>query len=61
MVEQVRKLLEKRVESPAELENLRQSILGKRDTSRTCISVCGGTACRAAGAEAVVDAFIDEI
>jgi len=61
MVEQVRKLLEKRVESPAELENLRQSIAGKRDTSRTCISVCGGTACRAAGAEAVVDAFVDEI
>ncbi len=61
MVEQVRKLLEKRVESAAELDNLRQSILGKRDTSRTCISVCGGTACRASGAEAVVDAFIDEI
>jgi NADH:ubiquinone oxidoreductase subunit F (NADH-binding)/(2Fe-2S) ferredoxin/NAD-dependent dihydropyrimidine dehydrogenase PreA subunit len=61
MVEQVRKLLEKRVESAAELENLRQSILGKRDTGRTCISVCGGTACRASGAEAVVEAFIDEI
>jgi len=61
MVEQVRKLLEKRVESAAELENLRQSILGKRDTSRICISVCGGTACRASGAEAVVEAFLDEI
>jgi NADH:ubiquinone oxidoreductase subunit F (NADH-binding)/(2Fe-2S) ferredoxin/NAD-dependent dihydropyrimidine dehydrogenase PreA subunit len=61
MVEQVRKLLEKRVESAAELEKLRQSILGKRDTSRTCISVCGGTACRASGAEAVVEAFLDEI
>jgi NADH-quinone oxidoreductase subunit F len=61
MVEQVRKLLEKRVESVDELEKLRQSILGKRDTSRTCISVCGGTACRASGAEMVVDAFVDEI
>jgi len=61
MVEQVRKLLEKRVESVAELENLRQSILDKRDPSRTCISVCGGTGCRASGAEAVVDAFVDEI
>jgi NADH-quinone oxidoreductase subunit F len=61
MVEQVRKLLEKRVGSAAELENLRQSILNKRDPSRTCISVCGGTGCRASGAEAVVDAFIDEI
>jgi NADH-quinone oxidoreductase subunit F len=61
MVEQVRKLLEKRVGSAAELEKLRQSILSKKDLSRTCISVCGGTGCRASGAEAVVDAFSDEI
>ncbi|MBA7649108.1 hypothetical protein ES703_56902 [subsurface metagenome] len=61
MVEQVRKLLEKRLASAAELENLRQSILCQRDPSRTCISVCAGTGCRASGAEAVVDAFIDEI
>ena len=49
------------IRSPAELENLRQSILSQRDTSRTCISVCGGTGCLASGAEAVVDAFMDEI
>jgi len=61
MVEQVRNLLEKRLGSVAELENLRQSILSKRDPSRACISVCGGTGCRASGAEAVVDALIDEI
>jgi NADH-quinone oxidoreductase subunit F len=61
MVEQVRRLLEKRVESAAELEKLRRSILDKRDTSRTCISVCGGTGCRASGAEEVVEAFLDEI
>ncbi len=61
MVEQVRKLLEKRLESAEGLESLRQSILAKRDPQRTCISVCGGTACRAAGAEGVVDAFLDEI
>ncbi len=61
MAEQVRKLLEKRLGSAAELEHLRQSILSKRDPSRTCISVCGGTGCLASGAEAVVDAFIDEI
>jgi len=61
MVEPVRKLLEKKVESPEELENLRQSILAKRDPKRTCITVCGGTACRASGAEAVVEAFVDEI
>ncbi len=61
MVEQVRKLLEKRLGSAAELENLRRSILQRRDPSRTCISVCAGTGCRASGAETVVDAFIDEI
>jgi len=61
MVEQVRKLLEKKVESAEGLESLRQSILANRDPQRTCISVCGGTACRAAGAEEVVEAFLDEI
>ncbi len=61
MVEQVRKLLENRLTSAAELEKRRQSILNKRDPKRTCISVCGGTGCRASGAEAVVDAFFDEI
>jgi NADH:ubiquinone oxidoreductase subunit F (NADH-binding)/(2Fe-2S) ferredoxin/NAD-dependent dihydropyrimidine dehydrogenase PreA subunit len=61
MAEQVRKLLEKRLGSVAELEKLRRSIISKRDPSRTCISVCGGTGCLASGAGAVVDAFIDEI
>jgi NADH-quinone oxidoreductase subunit F len=61
MVEQVRKPLEKRLGTVAELENLRESILGKRDPSRTCISVCAGTGCRASGADAVVNALIDEI
>ena len=61
MVEQARKLLEKRLQSVAELDNLRQSILQRRDPNKLCISVCAGTGCRASGAEAVVDAFIDEI
>jgi NADH-quinone oxidoreductase subunit F len=61
MVEQVRRQLELRVESAAELESLRQSIISRRDPSRTCISVCGGTGCRASGAEAVVESFLDEI
>ncbi len=61
MMEPVQELLKKKVRSVSELENLRQSILRKRDPSRTCISVCAGTGCRASGAEAVVDAFIDEI
>lgn len=61
MVEQVRKLLEKRMSSVAELEALRKSILEKRDQSRTCISICGGTGCRAAGAEEILEAFYEEI
>jgi len=61
MVEQVRKLLEKRLSNVTDLEALRQSILQRRDPNKLCISVCAGTGCRASGAEAVVDAFIDEI
>jgi NADH:ubiquinone oxidoreductase subunit F (NADH-binding)/(2Fe-2S) ferredoxin/NAD-dependent dihydropyrimidine dehydrogenase PreA subunit len=61
MIEPLRELLQKRLRSVSELENLRQSILSKRDPSRTCISICAGTGCRASGAEAVVDALIDEI
>jgi len=61
MVEQVRKLLDKRLKTPEELEKLRQSIISDKDTSRILISVCGGTGCRASGAEAVVDAFAEEI
>jgi len=62
MAELLRKLLEeKRLGGAAELQALRQSILDKRDPSQTCISICAGTGCRAAGADAVVDAFIDEI
>jgi len=53
--------LVKRVSSPSELENLRQSILQRRDPNKPCIAVCAGTGCRASGAEAVVDAFTDEI
>jgi len=60
-MEPVQELLKKKVRSVSELENLRQSILRKRDPSRTCISVCAGTGCRASGAEAVVDAFTGEI
>ncbi|MFC1983609.1 NADH-ubiquinone oxidoreductase-F iron-sulfur binding region domain-containing protein [Chloroflexota bacterium] len=61
MVEQVRKLLEKRLVNVTDLEDLRQSILQRQDPNKLCISVCAGTGCRASGAEAVVDAFMDEI
>jgi NADH:ubiquinone oxidoreductase subunit F (NADH-binding)/(2Fe-2S) ferredoxin/Pyruvate/2-oxoacid:ferredoxin oxidoreductase delta subunit len=61
MVEQVKKLLDARLKSVAELEQLRQKITADSDTGRTLISVCGGTGCRASGAEAVVEAFAEEI
>ncbi|MGD9142890.1 MAG: NADH-ubiquinone oxidoreductase-F iron-sulfur binding region domain-containing protein [Dehalococcoidia bacterium] len=61
MVEEVRNLLDKRLKTVEELEKLRQAILDDKDTSRTLISVCGGTGCRASGSEAVVDAFAEEI
>jgi NADH-quinone oxidoreductase subunit F len=61
MVEQVRKLLDKRLKSIEELEQLRQDALKSKNTGLTTISVCGGTGCRAAGAEAVVETFAEEI
>ena len=54
-------LLQKRLSSPSELESLRQSIVQKRDPNRLCITVCAGTGCRASGAEAVIEAFKEEI
>jgi NADH:ubiquinone oxidoreductase subunit F (NADH-binding)/(2Fe-2S) ferredoxin/NAD-dependent dihydropyrimidine dehydrogenase PreA subunit len=61
MVEQVKKLLDKRLQNAEELEQLRKKIQDTSDTSRILISVCGGTGCRASGAEAVVEAFGEEI
>ncbi len=61
MVEQVRKLLDKKLTDVAALEALRKSLQADKDASRTVISVCGGTGCRASGAEAVVAAFAEEI
>ncbi len=61
MIEPVPGLLQKRLKSVSELENLRRRLAESRDTTRSCISVCGGTGCRASGAEAVVAAFMDEI
>jgi len=54
-------ILKRKLTSPSELENQRQSILQKRDPSRPCITVCAGTGCRASGAEEVIEAFRDEI
>ncbi len=61
MAELVKKLLDRKIKSAAALEQLRRDILGRKDTSRITVSVCGGTGCRASGAEAVVEAFAEEI
>ena len=52
---------EDRIRSPKDLEEVRTEIIKGRTAKIPCISLCAGTACRAAGSEAVKDAFIDEI
>ena len=51
----------KRLSTPAEIEDLRQSILGKTDPNKTCVTVCGGTGCSAWGSEEVREAFLQEL
>lgn len=50
-----------KVRSCAELEQLRQSILDARDPNKPCITICGGTGCRASGADKVIATFREEI
>jgi len=49
------------VNSPAELEQVRQAILSKRDPSKPRISVCAGAGCLATGASKVISAFEEEV
>ena len=50
-----------RLQSPAELEELRKHMLAKRDTKKPCITICSGTGCRAYASEKVSTAFEEEI
>ncbi len=50
-----------RINSPAELEELRKDILSKRDPNRPCITLCSGTACHASGSEEVAASIEEEI
>jgi NADH:ubiquinone oxidoreductase subunit F (NADH-binding)/(2Fe-2S) ferredoxin/Pyruvate/2-oxoacid:ferredoxin oxidoreductase delta subunit len=50
-----------KLQSVAELERWRQDIVSARDPNKLCITVCGGTGCRALGAQAVADAFCAEV
>ena len=47
----------KKIKKPEELENLKKSILKKRESNKPCITVCAGTGCCASGSEEVITAF----
>ncbi len=44
-----------------DLTKLREAILRERDPNKTCVTICGGTGCRAWGGDEVRQAFIQEI
>jgi NADH-quinone oxidoreductase subunit F len=50
-----------RLNSPEELEKLRQEILSRRDPDNPVVSICAGTGCLASGASEVIAAFEAEI
>ncbi|MBI2869718.1 MAG: NADH-quinone oxidoreductase subunit NuoF [Chloroflexi bacterium] len=50
-----------KIDSPQALEAYRAKIAAGRDPDRSCITVCGGTGCRAYGVETVAAAFRDEL
>lgn len=50
-----------KLRSEKDLKDLRETILRGRDPNKTCVTVCGGTGCRAWGGEEVRLAFIEEI
>jgi len=49
-----------RINSPTELEDLRKSILSKRDASKTCIAICSGTGCNSPDNQQIIAAFKKE-
>ncbi|MEK6620951.1 MAG: NADH-ubiquinone oxidoreductase-F iron-sulfur binding region domain-containing protein [Planctomycetota bacterium] len=50
-----------RINSAAELEELRKGILSKRDPNKPCIAICAGTGCLALGNDRVISAFEEEV
>jgi NADH-quinone oxidoreductase subunit F len=50
-----------RINSPAELDELRKDILSKRDPNKPCITLCSGSACHASGSEEVAASIEEEI
>jgi len=50
-----------RVDSPSDLEKLREAILSKRDPNKPLITICCGTACNSSGGSEVFAALEEEI
>ena len=50
-----------RINSPAELEILREEILSTRDPNKPCITLCSGSACHASGSREVAARIEEEI
>ena len=50
-----------RINSLAELEELRKGILSKRDPDKPCITLCSGSACHATGSREVAASLEEEI
>jgi NADH-quinone oxidoreductase subunit F len=50
-----------RINSPDELEKVRQEIMSRRDSGKPCISICAGAGCLASGASEVIAAFKAEL
>ena len=50
-----------RIDSPADLEKLRKSILSQRDPDKPCITLCSGSACHATGSGKVAESIEEEV
>lgn len=50
-----------RINSPQELEEYRKEILSKRDSSKTCMTLCSGSACNASGSREVAEKVFEEL
>jgi len=50
-----------RINSPAELEQLKKGILSKREPNKPCVTLCAGSACLASGSGEVVASLEAEI
>ena len=50
-----------RINSPAELEEVRNKIVSSRDPDKPCITLCSGSACNASGSREVAEALESEL